>query len=31
LLVRAADPDAGAAFEIQLDLVLDGIARPPDA
>jgi AcrR family transcriptional regulator len=31
MLVRAPDPDAGAAFETELALVLDSLARPPDA
>jgi AcrR family transcriptional regulator len=31
MLVRAPDPDAGAAFETELALVLDALARPPDA
>jgi AcrR family transcriptional regulator len=31
VLVRAPDPDAAAAFEAELALVLDGIARPPHA
>jgi AcrR family transcriptional regulator len=31
MLVRAPDPDADAAFDAELALVLDGIARPPDA
>jgi AcrR family transcriptional regulator len=31
MLVRAPDLDAGAAFETGLALVLDGLARPPDA
>jgi AcrR family transcriptional regulator len=31
MLVRAPDLDAGAAFETELALVLDSLARPPDA
>jgi AcrR family transcriptional regulator len=31
MMVRAPDPDAGAAFETELALVLDSLARPPDA